>query len=98
VSFWSLFDSSGFRRLGDKEGYSAHQHFHFDFNVSQFFVGPPNVSGFDQSQELNLAFSHFIYGGLQITGDFYEQRFALLNQRVRTIGSMSANALSSTFG
>lgn len=48
-------------------------HFHFDFNVSQFLIGSPNVSGFDQSQELNLAFSHFIYGGLQITGEFYGQ-------------------------
>jgi hypothetical protein len=48
-------------------------HFHFDFNVSQFLIGRPNASGFDKNQQLNLAFSHFIYGGFQFTGEFYGQ-------------------------
>lgn len=46
-------------------------HFHFDFNISEFLIGCPNASGFDHNQELNLAFSHFIYRGLQITGEVY---------------------------
>jgi hypothetical protein len=46
-------------------------HFHFDFNASQFLIGRPNASGFDQNQEVNLAVSHFIYRGLQITGEVY---------------------------
>ena len=49
------------------------RHFHFDFNASQFLIGRPNASGFDRNQQLNLAFSHFIYGGLQVTGEFYGQ-------------------------
>jgi hypothetical protein len=48
-------------------------HFHFDFNASQFLIGRPNASGFDRNQQLNLAFSHFIYRGLQFTGEFYGQ-------------------------
>jgi|GEM_PF-399273 hypothetical protein len=46
-------------------------HFHCDFNASQFLIGRPGASGFHQNQELNLAFSHFIYRGLQITGELY---------------------------
>jgi hypothetical protein len=53
-------------------------HFHFDFNASQFLIGRPNASGFERNQQLNLAFSHFIYRGLQVTGEFYGQ--AELNQ------------------
>jgi hypothetical protein len=45
--------------------------FHVDFNASQFLIGRPNASGFDESQEINLAFSHSIHGGLQFTGEFY---------------------------
>jgi hypothetical protein len=45
--------------------------FHFDFNVSQLLVGRPNASGFDNNQQMNLAFSHVIHGGLQFTGEFY---------------------------
>ena len=46
-------------------------HFHLDFNVTQFLSGRPNASGFDTNQQLNLAFSHGIHGGLQFTGEFY---------------------------
>jgi len=46
-------------------------HFTFDFNVSQFLIGRPNESGFDQNQQLALAFSHVLRGGLQFTGEFY---------------------------
>ncbi len=45
--------------------------FHFDFNVTQFLIRRPNASGFDKSQQLNLAFSRVIRGGLQFTGEFY---------------------------
>ncbi|PYY23941.1 MAG: hypothetical protein DMG62_05700 [Acidobacteria bacterium] len=48
-------------------------HFHLDFNASQFLIGRPNASGFDRNQQLNLAFSHFIYRSLQFTGEFYGQ-------------------------
>ena len=46
-------------------------HFHFDFNFNQFLIGRQNASGFDQNQELDLAFSHYIYRKLQVTGEFY---------------------------
>jgi hypothetical protein len=46
-------------------------HFHFDFNATQFLFGRPNRSGVDQNQQLNLAFSHVVRGGLQFTGEFY---------------------------
>jgi hypothetical protein len=45
--------------------------FHFDFNVSQLFIGRTDTPGFDKNQQLNLAFSHGIRGGLQFTGEFY---------------------------
>ena len=45
--------------------------FHFDFNVAQFLIGRPNTSGVDENQQLSLAFSHIIRGGLQLTGEFY---------------------------
>ena len=45
--------------------------FHFDFNATQLLVGRPGFSGFDKNQQLNLAFSREIYGGLQFTGEFY---------------------------
>ena len=45
--------------------------FHFDFNVTQFLIGRPDASGFDKNQQLNLAFSRVIHGGLQFTGEFY---------------------------
>jgi hypothetical protein len=46
-------------------------HFHFDFNATQFLIGVPNASGFDQNQQVDLAFSHVVYNGLQFTGEFY---------------------------
>jgi hypothetical protein len=44
---------------------------HFDFNLTQFLIGRPSASGFDKNQQLNLAFSRGIHGGLQFTGEFY---------------------------
>jgi hypothetical protein len=46
-------------------------HFHFDFNTTHFLIGRPGASGFDQNDQLNLAFSRVIHGGLQFTGEFY---------------------------
>jgi outer membrane putative beta-barrel porin/alpha-amylase len=46
-------------------------HIHFDFNATQFLIGRPNATGFDQNQQLNLAFSRFIRGKLEFTGEFY---------------------------
>jgi hypothetical protein len=46
-------------------------HFNFDFNFTQFLIGRPNASGFDENQQLALAFSHVIHGGLQFAGEFY---------------------------
>ena len=46
-------------------------HFNFDFNFSQFLIGRPTASGFDENQQLALAFSHAIHGGLQFAGEFY---------------------------
>jgi hypothetical protein len=45
--------------------------FHFDFNATEFLIGRPGAAGFDKNQQVNLAFSHFIYGGLQFTGEFW---------------------------
>ena len=47
--------------------------FHFDFNATEFLVGRTDRSGFDQSQQVNLAFSHRLHKGLQFTGEFYGQ-------------------------
>jgi hypothetical protein len=46
-------------------------HFLFDFNATQFLIGRPNTSGVDENQQLNLAFSHVIQGGLQFAGELY---------------------------
>jgi hypothetical protein len=48
-------------------------HFNLDFNFTQFLVGRPNASGFDENQQLALAFSRTIHGGLQFVGEFYGQ-------------------------
>ena len=45
--------------------------FHFDFNVSKFLIGRPDTSGLDKNQQVNLAFSHVIHDGLEITGEVY---------------------------
>ncbi len=44
---------------------------HFDFNVTHFWIGRPDASGFDQADQMNMAFAHKIYGPLQFTGEFY---------------------------
>lgn len=46
-------------------------HFNFDFNFTQFLIGRPTASGFDENQQLALAFSNAIRGGLQFAGEFY---------------------------
>ena len=46
-------------------------HFNFDFNFTQFLIGRPDASGFDESQLLALAFSHAVHGRLQFAGEFY---------------------------
>ena len=48
-------------------------HFNFDFNFTQFLIGRPAASGFDENQQLALAFSRAIHGGLQFAGEFYGQ-------------------------
>jgi hypothetical protein len=44
---------------------------HFDFNATHFVVGRQSASGFDQNDQLNLAFSRPIHASLQFTGEFY---------------------------
>ena len=46
-------------------------HFTLDFNLTQSLIGRPGVSGFDENQQLALAFSHAIHGRLQFAGEFY---------------------------
>jgi len=50
--------------------------FHLDFNATHFLIGRENGPrldqfAFDQNDQLNLAFSHWIRGPLQLTGEFY---------------------------
>lgn len=47
--------------------------FNFDFNLTQYLIGRPSVSGFDQNQLMALAFLHSIHGALQFSGEFYGQ-------------------------
>jgi hypothetical protein len=47
-------------------------HFTFDFNFTQFLIGQPSA-GFDQNQQMALAFSHALYKRLQFAGEFYGQ-------------------------
>jgi hypothetical protein len=54
------------------------EHFHFDFNVTESLIGRPDASGFDKNQQVNLAFSRAIHGGLELTGEVYRQ--SRLNQ------------------
>jgi outer membrane putative beta-barrel porin/alpha-amylase len=44
---------------------------HFDFNATHFWIGREGAPGFDQNDQLNLAFSRPIRGGLGFTGEFY---------------------------
>jgi len=61
-------------------------HFNFDFNLTQFLIGRPTASGFDENQLMALAFSHAIRGGLQFAGEFYGE--TRLNQT--TLGFASS--------
>jgi hypothetical protein len=47
--------------------------FHVDFNVTEFIIGRPDAFGFDENQQMNVAFSHPIHGGLEVTGEVYKQ-------------------------
>ena len=60
-------------------------HFTFDFNVTQFLIGRPAASGFDENQLMALAFSHAIRGGLQFAGEFYGE--TSLNQTTPAFAS-----------
>lgn len=44
---------------------------HFDFNATHSWIGREAASGFDQNDQLNLAFSRPVRGGLGFTGEFY---------------------------
>jgi hypothetical protein len=44
---------------------------HFDFNATHYWIGRESTSGFDQNDQLNLAFSRSIRGRLGFTGEFY---------------------------
>jgi len=46
-------------------------HFNVDFNLTEFLVGRPTASEFDENQQMALAFSHSIHGKLQFAGEFY---------------------------
>lgn len=47
------------------------KHFHIDLNVTEFLIGRSNSLGVDKNQQVNLAFSHAIYRGLEFTGEVY---------------------------
>lgn len=64
----------GTGRVDDSFTFGASEaiaHFNFDFNFTQFLLGRPKATGFDQNQLVALAFSHVIHGGLQFVGEFY---------------------------
>jgi hypothetical protein len=44
---------------------------HFDFNATHFWIGRQGTSAFDHNDQINLAFSRSIHGGLGFTGEFY---------------------------
>ena len=46
-------------------------HFNLDFNFTQFLIKRPTASGFDENQQLALAFSRVIHGRLQFAGELY---------------------------
>jgi len=45
-------------------------HFNLDFNLTQFLIGR-QTAGFDGNQQMALAISHTIHGGLQFAGEVY---------------------------
>jgi len=48
-------------------------HFNVDFNATEFLIGRQNASGYDTNQQLALAFTHGIYRGFELAGEFYNQ-------------------------
>ena len=60
-------------------------HFNLDFNLTQFLIGRPTASGFDENQLMALAFSHAIHGGIQFAGEFYGE--TRLNQTTQGFAS-----------
>lgn len=67
-------DGLGTGRVDHSFGFLASKDiagFHFDFNATHYWIGREGPSGFDQSDQLNLAFSRTIHGGLGLTGEFY---------------------------
>lgn len=49
------------------------KHFHVDFNFTEYLIGRPDTFGFDRNQQMNVAFSHPIRSGLEVTGEIYKQ-------------------------
>ncbi len=47
------------------------EHFHIDFNANEFLIGRPHMSGFDENQQVDLAFSHAVHGKLEFAGEAY---------------------------
>jgi hypothetical protein len=45
--------------------------FHFDANATELWIGRAGERRFDENQQLNLAITHGIAGGLQIQGELY---------------------------
>jgi hypothetical protein len=45
-------------------------HFNLDFNLTEFLIGR-QTAGFDSNQQMALAISHAIHGGLQFAGEVY---------------------------
>ena len=66
--------------------------FHLDFNVTHFLVGRSIRNGFDQNDQLNLAFSRPIRGGLQFTGEIYGE-----TQLTRTMPGFASSLWALTF-
>ena len=67
-------DSLGTGRVDHSFGFLASKDIagvQFDFNATHFWIGRQSAAGFDQNDQLNLAFSHTIRGGLGFTGEFY---------------------------
>lgn len=47
--------------------------FNLDFNFTQYLLGRPKALGFDENQQLAVAFSRTIHRVLQFVGEFYGQ-------------------------
>jgi hypothetical protein len=67
-------DALGTGRVDHSFGFLASKDIagvHFDFNATHYWIGRESSSGFDPNDQLNLAFSRTIRGGLGLTGEFY---------------------------